>query len=93
MPYTYGSAMLRAGDKQLRAAHGCINLRDPRAQCLASSQRHPSEAPREGDGHGGCVWVMPERMPSSQVPRTWSSRAPPRAERRYEDRLSVKGDS
>ena len=36
-PYTYGSAMLRAGDKQLRAAHGRINLREPRAQCLASS--------------------------------------------------------
>ena len=36
-PYTYGSAMLRAGDKQLRAASGRTNLREPRAQCLASS--------------------------------------------------------
>ena len=30
-PYTYGSTMLHAGDKQLRAAHGCINLREPKA--------------------------------------------------------------
>ena len=36
-PCKCGSAMLRAGDKQLRAAHGRINLREPRAQCLALS--------------------------------------------------------
>ena len=92
-PYTYGRTMLRAGDKQLRAAHGYINLREPRAQCLASSQHLPSGASREGAGHGGCARVTPERTPPSQVPWTWSSRTPPRAEPRYEDRLSIKGDS
>ena len=35
-PYTYGSAMLRAGDKQLRVAPDRINLREPKAQCPAS---------------------------------------------------------
>ena len=70
-PYTYGSAMLRAGDKQLRAAHRLINLREPRAQCLASLQSLPSGAPREGAGHGGCARVMPRRMPPSQAPRAW----------------------
>ena len=90
-PYTYGSAMLRAGDKQLRAAHGRINLREPRAQCLAPSQRLPSGVPREGAGHGGCARATPERTPPSQVPQTWSSRAPPRAEPRYEDSLEHQG--
>ena len=92
-PYTYRSATLRAGDKQLRVAHGRINLREPRAQCLASSQHLPSRALREGAGHRGYARITPERTPPSQVPRTWSSRAPPRADPRYEDRLSVKGDS
>ena len=36
-PYTYGSAMLPAGDKQLRATHDYINLREPRGQCVAST--------------------------------------------------------
>ena len=45
--------MLRTGDKQLRAAHGRTNLRDPSAQCPALSQRLPSGAPCEGAGHGG----------------------------------------
>ena len=67
-PYTYGSAMLRAGDKQLMAAHGRINLREPRAQCLASLQHLPSGVPREGAGHGGCAWITPRRTPPSQVP-------------------------
>ena len=78
-PYTYGSAMLRAGDKQLWAAHGCINLREPRAQWLASSQRLPSGEPHEGAGHGDCSRVTPKRPPPNQVPRTWASRAPPEA--------------
>ena len=75
--------MLRAGDKQLRAAHGRTNLKDHKTQCLAPSQRLPSGAPREGAGHGGYARASPERMPPSQVPRTWSSRAPPRAEPRF----------
>src|SRR4051812_20515796 len=83
--------MLRAGDKQLRAAHGRTNLREPRAQCLASSQRLPSGAPREGAGHGGYARALPERTPPSQVPRTWSSRAPPRAEPRYENPFERQG--
>ena len=90
-PYTYGSAMLRAGDKQLRVAHGRINLREPRAQCLASSQRLPLGAPREGAGHGGCARVTPERTPPSQVHRTLSSCAPPRAEPRYKDSFERQG--
>ena len=36
-PYTYRSAMLRTGDKQLRVAPSRINLREPKAQCLAPS--------------------------------------------------------
>ena len=70
-PYTYGSAMLRACDKQLRVALGRINLREPRAQCLVSSQRLPSGVPREGAGHRGCAWVTPRRTPPSQAPRAW----------------------
>ena len=70
-PYTYGSAMLRAGDKQLRVALGCINLREPRAQCLASSQRLPSGVPREGAGHGGYAQATPGHTPPSQAPRAW----------------------
>ena len=93
MPIHIRKRYAHAGDKQLRAAHGRINLREPRAQCLASSQRLPSGAPREGARHGGCARVTPERTPPSQVPWTWSSRATPRAERRYETRLSVRGDS
>src|SRR4051812_26049911 len=76
-PYTYGSAMLRAGDKQLRAPHRRTNLREPSAQCPAPSQRLPSGAPREGAGHGGYARALPERTPPSQVPRTWSSRSLP----------------
>ena len=68
---TYGSAMLRAGDKQLRVAPGRINLREPRAHCLVSSQRLPSGVPREGAGHEGCAWVTPRRTPPSQAPRAW----------------------
>ena len=67
-PYTYESAMLRAGDKLLWVAPGHINLREPRAQCLASSQRLPSGVPREGAGHGGYAWVTPRPTPPSQVP-------------------------
>ena len=63
--------MLRARDKQLRVAPGRINLREPRAQCLASSQRLPSGVPRKGAGHEGCAWVMPRRTPPSQAPRAW----------------------
>ena len=70
-PYTYGSVMLRAGDKQLRAAYGRTNLREPRAQCPAPSQRIPSGVPRERVGHGGCAWVTPGRTPPSQAPRAW----------------------
>ena len=82
-PYTYGSAMLRAGDKQLRAAYGRTNLREPRAQCPAPSQRLPLGVLHEGAGHGGYARVLPKCMPPSQVPRTWSSRAPPRVEPMY----------
>ena len=85
--------MLRAGDKQLRAAHDRINLREPRVQCPAPSQRLPLGAPCEGAGHGGYTRASPERTPPSQVPWSGSSRATPRAEPRYETRLSVKGDS
>ena len=67
-PYTYGSAVLRAGDKQLRVAPGRINLREPRAQRLALSQRLPSGVLREGAGHGGYAWVTPRRTPPSQAP-------------------------
>src|SRR3954468_8664962 len=70
-PYTYGSAMLRAGDKQLRVASGRVHLREPRTQWLASSQRLPSGAPREGARHGGYAWVMPRHTPPSQAPRAW----------------------
>ena len=70
-PYTYGSAMLRAGDKQLRVAPGRINLREPQAQCLASSQRLPSGVPREGAGHGGYARVMPRHTQPSQAPQAW----------------------
>ena len=90
-PYTYESAMLRTGDKQLRAAHGRINLREPGAQRPAPSQRLPSGVPHEEARHGGCAQVTPERTPPSQVPRTWSSRAPPRAEPRYESLFACQG--
>ena len=91
MPVHMRSAMLCAGDKQLRAAHGRTNLREPGAQCLAPSQRLPSGVPREGARHGGCARATPECMPPSQVPRTWSSRAPPRAEPRYENSFERQG--
>ena len=90
-PYTYGSAMLRAGDKQLMAAHGRTNLREPRARCPAPSQRLPSGVPREGAVHGGCTRATPVHTPPSQVPRTWSSRAIPRAEPRYESSFARQG--
>ena len=60
-PCTNESAMLRAGDKQLRAAYGRTNLREPRAQRLASPRRLPSGESREGAGHGGCARVTPKR--------------------------------
>ena len=90
-PYTYGSAMLRVGDKQLRAAHGRTNLREPRAQCPAPSQCLPSGVPHEGARHGGYARASPECTPPSQVPWTWSSRAPPRAEPRYENPFTRQG--
>ena len=52
--------------------------RSLRARCLASSQHLPSGESRVGAGHGGYARVMYERTPPCQVPRTWSSRAPPR---------------
>ena len=35
--------------------------------------------------------AAPKRMPPSQVPRTWSSRAPPQAEPRYESLFARQG--
>ena len=70
-PYTYESAMLRTGDKQLRVALGRINLREPKAQCLVSSQCLPSGVLHEGAGHGAYAWVRPRRTPPSQAPRAW----------------------
>ena len=78
MPYTYGSAMLRAGDKQLRAAPWPYQ---PQGATRLSVEPHrnafPSGESREGAGHGGYARVTPKRTLPCQVPQTWSSRALP----------------
>ena len=82
-PCKCGSAMLRAGDKQLRAAP---RPHQPQGATRLSVQPHRNAFPlgesREGAGHGGCARVTPKRTPPNQVPRTWASRAPPEASAR-----------
>ena len=93
-PYTYGSTMLRAGDKQLRVAPG---LRQPQgAQSSVSSLI--VTPPLGSAARGG--WARGLRLGHTQTHaaqpgplRPGLSRVSPRAEPRYEGRLSVKGDS
>ena len=96
-PCKCGSATLRAGDKQLRAApwpyqpQGGTRL-SVQPRCNTSLSRES----REGAGHGGYDRVTPKRTPPCQVPRTWSSHAPPEpslGEGRYGNCLHVKGES
>ena len=72
------STMLRAGDRQLRAASW---PHQPQGATRLSVRPHrnafPSGEPREGAGHGGCARATPKRTPPSEVSRTWSSRARP----------------
>ena len=72
------SAMLRAGDKQLRVTPWPYQ---PQGATRLSVQPHrnafPSGEPREGAGHGGCARVTPKRTLPYQVPRTRSLRALP----------------
>src|SRR3954466_6925454 len=92
-PYTYGSAMLRAGDKQLRVAS---RPREP--QGAQSSVAGLIATPPPGSAvRGG--WARGLRMGHAQpyAPARplgpGSSRVSPRAEPRYEGRLRFKGDS
>src|SRR3954466_1424514 len=92
--YTYGSAMLRAGDKQLRVAPG--PHQPQRAQSSMSSLI--VTPPLGSAARGG--WALGLRLGHAQThatqpgpPVPGSSRVSPRAEPRYEGRLSVKGDS
>ena len=94
MPYTYGSAMLRAGDKQLRVAPG-----PHQPQGAQSSVSSLIVTPPLGSAARG-GWARGLRLGHAQThatqpgpPGPGSSRVSPRAEPRYEGRLSVKGDS
>ena len=93
-PYTYGSAMLRAGDKQLRVAPG-----PHQPQGAQSSVSSLIVTPPLGSAARG-GWARGLRLGHAQThatqpgpPGPGSSRVSPRAEPRYEGRLSVKGDS
>ena len=57
--------------------HGCINLREPLSSVSGLIATPPLGRVARGAGHGGCAWVTPKRTPPSQIPRTWSARAPP----------------
>ena len=93
-PYTYRSAMLRAGDKQLRVAPG-----PHQPQGAQSSVSSLIITPPLGSAARG-GWARGLRLGHTQThatqpgpPGPGSSRVSPRVERRYEGHLSVKGDS
>ena len=77
-PCKCGNAMLRAGDKQLRAAPW---PHQPQGATRLSVQpdrnAFPSGESRKGAVHGGYARVTPKRTPPYQVSRTWSSRTLP----------------
>ena len=82
-PCTSGSTMLRAGDKQLRAAP-----RSYQPQGAQSSASSLTATPPLGRAtRGGCARVAPARVAPkrtlpNQVSQTWASRAPPEASAR-----------
>ena len=93
-PCKCGSAMLRAGDKQLRAAPW-----PHQPQGAQSSVSSLIVTPSLGSAARG-GWARGLRLGHAQThatqpgpPGPGSSRVSPRAEPRYEGRLSVKGDS
>ena len=93
-PYTYGSAMLRAGDKQLRVAPG-----PHQPQGAQSSVSSLIVTPPLGSAARG-GWARGLRLGHTQThatqpgpPGPGSSCVSPRAEPRYEGRLSVKGEA
>ena len=92
-PYTYGSAMLRIGDKQLRAAHGRIILRSPELNVW----HHRNTSPRERHMRGMDMGAAPGSRPSAHHPARSlgpGHRAPlPERSQGMKTRLSVKGDS
>ena len=96
-PYTYGSAMLRAGDKQLRAAP---RPHQPQGAPELSVRPHRNTSPREsrarGLGTGAALGSRPSvRRPARSLRpgRHAPSRAEPQRGKMYEGRLRVKGDS
>ena len=96
-PCKCGSAMLRVGDKQLGASPWPHQSQGA-ARLSVQSYRNtfPSGESREGAGHGGYAQVLPSvRLPARSLrpSRRAPSRAEPRRGKRYEGRLSVKGDS
>ena len=91
------SAMLRAGDKQLRAAPWSYQ---PQGATELSVWPHRNTSPREsrarGLGTGAALGSRPSiRHPARSLGpgRRAPSRAEPQRGKRYEGRLSVKGDS
>ena len=93
-PYTYGSAMLRAGDKQLRVAPGPHQPQGAQSSVSSLIITPPLGSAAQGG------WARGLRLGHAQThaaqpgpPGPGSSRVSPRAEPRYEGRLSVKGDS
>ena len=93
-PYTYGSAMLRAGDKQLRVAPGPHQPQGAQSSVSSLIIMPPlGSAARGGLARGLRLGHAQTHAAQPGPPGPGSSRVSPRAEPRYEGRLSVKGDS
>src|SRR3954467_495441 len=93
-PYTYESAMLRAGDKQLRVAPGPHQPQGAQSSVSSLIVTPPlGSAARGGWARGLCLGHTQTYATQPASPGPGSSRVSPRAEPRYEGRLSVKGDS
>ena len=71
MPVHYESAMLRAGDKQLRVAPGPHQPQGAQSSVSSLIATPPLGSAGEGAGNGGYAWVTPRHTPPSQAPRAW----------------------